>query len=280
MTVDLCKTGRKQHWLVSILTCSVFFLILLVPVSTSAAGAISQGFKTNSAKITPGTLLSFSPTQDTVEPANSNNVSNLVGIASNESLIELSGGGESAQVVVSGLTEALVSNVNGAIKAGAKITASPFAGIGMQATGPTEIIGTAQTSLSSQKTIQQNVTDKSGKKETITVGVVPLEVNVAYFSAGQNGSSIFVPAFLQSIANEISGSQVSPLRVLASALTLMLGFGTIIVILYTSIRASITAIGRNPLANTAVRKSLVDVLVMAAGILTVTLVTMYVIVGN
>ncbi len=185
------------------------------------------------------------------------------------------------QVVVNGLTQALVSNVNGNVNSGDKITASPFSGIGMKATNSTEIVGVAQASLSTEKTIQQSVIDKTGKKQTITVGAIPLEVNVAYFSSNQNGSSsIFVPPLLQSIANNVVGNQVSPLRVLASALILILGFTTVCIILYTSIRASITAIGRNPLANTAVRKGLVDVLVMAAGILTITIITMYVVVGS
>jgi hypothetical protein len=264
----------------SIAACSSFLLILLTPVASSAAGAISQGFQTDETTLTPGTLLSFGPKQGFVEAATTNNAVNLAGIASTESLVELSAKGKNVQVVVNGLTQALVSNANGAIEAGDKITASPFAGIGMKATDPTEIVGIAQASLSSEKTIQESVTEKNGEKEMISVGAIPLEVNVAYFSSNQNGSSIFVPPFLQSIADAVSGSEVSPLRVLASALTLILGFATVVIILYISIRASITAIGRNPLANTAVRKGLVDVLVMAAGILVVTLVTMYVIVGS
>jgi hypothetical protein len=253
---------------------------MIIPSSADAAGAISQGFQTVDTKLTPGALISFSSKQGFVESATSSNVGNLAGIASTKSLVELSATDKNVQVVVNGLTQALVSNANGAIEAGDKITASPFAGVGMKATNPTEIVGIAQASLSSEKTIQQSVTEKNGEKETITVGSIPLEVNVAYFSSNQNGSSIFVPAFLQSIADAISGSDVSPLRVLASTLTLILGFTTVVIILYTSIRASIIAIGRNPLANTAVRKGLIDVLVMAAGILVVTLVTMYVIIGS
>lgn len=280
MSVDLHKINTTQHWLANIAACSGVVLVAAIPVTASAAGAISQGFQTNGTSIESGALVSFGPTQGIVEPATSNNVINLVGVANEESLIQLSGGGGNVQVVVNGLTQALVSNVNGAIETGDKITASPFAGIGMKAMDPSEIVGVAQANLSSEKTIQETVKDKGGKKETITVGSIPLEVNVAFFSSNQDGSSVFVPPFLQSVANNISGTEVSPLRVLASALTLILGFATVSVILYASIRASITAIGRNPLANKAVRKGLVDVLIMAAGILAVTIVAMYVIVGS
>ena len=280
MSVDLHRTNRAQHGWMSVIACSSLILLASLPASVSAAGAISQGFQTNETNITAGSILSFGSMQGIVETATSNNVANLVGIASSGSLIELSGEGRGVQVVVSGLTDALVSNVNGMVKSGDKITASPFAGIGMKANTSTEIVGVAQADLSSEKTVQETVTDKSGKKEAITVGSVPLEVNVAFFSSGQNGSSVFVPPFLQSIANTVSGTEVTPLRVLASALTLLLGFTTVTIILYASIRSSIMAIGRNPLANIAVRKGLVDVLIMAAGILAVTIITMYVIVGS
>jgi hypothetical protein len=192
----------------------------------------------------------------------------------------LSNSGKNVQVVVSGLTQALVSNVNGAVKVGDKITASPFAGIGMRATNSTEIVGIAQASLKSEKTVQQSVTDKNGGEETIAVGAIPLEVNVAFFSSDQSNASLFVPPFLQAVANTVSGGQASPLRVLTSTLILLLGFTTVSIILYASIRSSIIAIGRNPLANTAVRKGLVDVLIMAAGILAVTLITMYIIIRS
>ena len=280
MIVDLHKTDRSRHWWTSMVACLILFLLLSAPASTSAASAISQGFQTNNTEIVPGSLLSLTSAQGgVVEPSTSSNVAGLVGVASTKSLIELSGSGKNIQVVVSGLTQALVSNINGDIHTGDKITTSPFAGIGMKATSPTEIVGTAQANLSSVKTVRENVTDKKGKKQNITVGDMPIEVSIAYFSANQNGSSIFVPAFLQSIANSVAGSQVSPLRVLTSALVLVLGFTTVCVILYTSIRTSITAIGRNPLANRVVRKGLVDVLVMATGILTVTIITVYAIVG-
>lgn len=280
MIVDLYRTDQTRYFWTSTAVCLVLLLTLVMSANTVAAGAISEGFQTSNTKVAPGSLLSFASSQGVVEPATSNNVANLVGIASRQSLIELSGTGKTIQVVVNGLTEALVSNANGAVKAGDKITASPFSGIGMKATKPTEIVGVAEADLQSGKTISQNVADKTGKKVTIAVGYIPVEVNVAYFASSQGNSSLFIPPLLQSIANNVAGDQVSPLRVLASALVLVLGFTTVCVILYTSIRASITAIGRNPLANIAVRKGLVDVFVMAAGILTVTIVTTYLVVGH
>jgi hypothetical protein len=275
----LHKTSGERHRWVGISVCLSLFLLLCTPIQVMAEGAISQGFQTTNPKVTPGTLLSFGSTQGVVELATTDNVADLVGVAGTSPLLELSGSGKNIQVVISGVTETLVSNVNGNISAGDKVTASPFAGIGMRATEPTEIVGVAQQSLSATRTLQQSVVDRSGKREKIEVGVIPINVNVAFYPAANDTTSLFLPPFLQTVANTLSGgSQVSPLRVLASTLILLLGFSTVSIMLYASIKSSIISIGRNPLANNALRKGLIDVLIMAAGVLLITLVTMYIVV--
>jgi len=259
------------------------FLVATVafPAVVIAAGAISQGYKTTSTNISKGTLLSLvSSGSTTVEPANSTtNVSRLVGIAADKPLVELSNGTTSdTRVVVSGSTEALVSDMNGTINAGDKITASPVSGIGMKSVQAAEVVGTAQANLSSVPLVNQTVTGTDGKTETIKVGLLPIAVNVTYYSAAvqQGIVAAFVPPFLQSLANGIAGRQVSPLRVLLAAIALLLGFGAVTVMLYTSIRSGVISIGRNPLAQAALRKSLVDVVIAAIGLLVITTAIVYI----
>jgi len=258
------------------------FLVATVafPAVVIAAGAISQGYKTTSTNISKGTLLSLvSSGSTTVEPANTTNVSKLVGIAADKPLVELSNGTTSdTRVVVSGSTEALVSDMNGTINAGDKITASPVSGIGMKSVQAAEVVGTAQANLSSVPLVNQTVTGTDGKTETIKVGLLPIAVNVTYYSAAvqQGIVAAFVPPFLQSLANGIAGRQVSPLRVLLAAIALLLGFGAVTVMLYTSIRSGVISIGRNPLAQAALRKSLVDVVIAAIGLLVITTAIVYI----
>ena len=278
-TAGLQKTIRKTWWLSA---AAVVLQLSLLPVLCAAAGAISQGYGTRASDISKGTLLSLISTGSTaVEPANSTkNSKNLVGIAADKPLVELSDSAEgtSTQVVVSGSTEALVSNANGDIKAGDKITASPISGIGMKALESSEIVGTARANLDSITTVDRSVEDTDGQKKTVKVGLLPITVNVTYYSASmsQGTFSSFVPPFLQSIANTVAGRQVSPLRVLLGASALLLGFSAVIVILYTSIRNGLISLGRNPLAQGALRKGLVDVVIAAVGLLVVTTVLVYV----
>jgi len=69
---------------------------------------------------------------------------------------------------------------------------------------------------------------------------------------------------------------VSPLRVLAGTAAVVLGFLTIMMMLYTSVRGAMVALGRNPLAQSVIRKGLVDVAVTALAVLVVANVVAYV----
>jgi hypothetical protein len=261
----------------------IFVVLQCLVVSTicSAAGAISQGYTTRSDNISRGALVSLvSNSTTTVEPATSSNAANLVGVAADKPLIELSGSGEgSTQVVVGGSTEVLVSDVNGSVKAGDKIAASPIGGIGMKASEAAQIVGTAQVSIDSAKTVEQSITAKDGTKQTIKVGLLSVAVNVTYYSASMSKGTIssFVPPFLQSIANSVVGREVSPLRVLLGAIVLLLGFIAVIVMIQTSIRNGLISLGRNPLAQKAVRRGLIDIIVAAIGLLVLMAVIVYVV---
>ena len=274
MTLRLTIT--KTRWLVVLVTFSV--LLLTQTARAQSSGAISQGFETSSSNVTSGALVSLVASgKSDVAPANAANAAGLVGVAGSKPLVELSGGDSTVQVVTSGSTQALVSDMNGPVKAGDKITTSPVDGIGMKATTSAEVIGTAQANLSTVATLSRSVAGSNGKPVSFAVGLLPITVNVAYYSAASGGSnaSLFVPSFLQDIANTLTGRAVSPLRVLIGALALLLGFMTAAIMLYVSVRSSFTSIGRNPLAHVALRRGLVDVLIASGGVLVVTVAIVY-----
>lgn len=271
--------GKKGRGLVSLA------MLCLAVTSTHVAyglagGAIAQGFETDSTNISTGAILSLkSKGSNIVEPAVITNDANLIGVAADKPLIELSSDGKnSVQVAVSGSTQTLVSDINGSVGVGDKVTISPISGIGMKATGSSEIIGVAQSSLSSVPTVKQLVKDKTGKDITINIGLLPIAVNVSYYSTADQGSlSNFVPSFLQSLADNLSGKQVSPLRVLLGALALLLGIITVMVMLSASIKSGVISVGRNPLAAGQLRKELVDIAFVAFGVLIMTVVVEYII---
>jgi hypothetical protein len=280
MSLNARQPKIRRSWFLSLLLVPVVGLLVSTTVDAEGTAAISQGFKTDESELAIGALVSLtSGSQSTVQLSNTDRVNQLIGVIGDKPLIELSNNDKETQVVISGTTLALVSDINGDVKTGDKITASPINGVGMRTSSSVLAVGTAQADLSSITTTSRSINDKQGKPQTVKVGALPVQVNVTYYAAPQENNS-FLPPFLQSVANSVAGKDVSPVRVLVSTLVLAFGFLSIAVLLYSSIRSSIISIGRNPLSEGAVRKSLFEVGATALGILLVMLIAIYLVLST
>lgn len=258
-------------------------LLLVVPLfvgqalgANLQAAAIAQGFETTDKNIVPGALVSLKPGDPgKVELSNTERADRLIGVVSENPLIELSNDkSNTIQVVTGGVTGVLVSDVEGELKTGDKISPSPINGIGMRNTGSGMIVGTAQADLSSVKTSEHFITDSTGKVHTVHIGTIPIQVNVTFFAPPSERID-YVPGFLQDIANTVAGKNVTPVRVLAALVVLLVAFVSIAVLLYASVKSSIVSIGRNPLSESSVRKGLLQIGATILAILLFTLITIY-----
>ena len=232
-------------------------LIVYTPLAhAQSSSAIAQTFKADASQedIVTGALVSTRNNDNTVELATLGTANRLVGVIASNPLVSLSTDDQEAEVVLSGATDVLVSDINGAIKSGDKITVSPVAGIGMKATSNSQIVGTAQDSPRSTTT--QNVTDRDGKRHKIQVGYVRAQIGVTAYQAPD---SDILPPFIQGLANSIAGRTVSVMRVLIGSVLILLGFATVVTLAYTSTRSAITSLGRNPLAAHAIRRGLYQI---------------------
>jgi hypothetical protein len=268
-------TTRFQAAIISSLVIS---LTLLIPSSVAAQSnsSIAQQFQTNEQDVTSAALVSMQKgSSSTLELATSDHPERLTGVVSEKPLIELSNGGSGVQVVTSGLTKALVSDINGKIVAGDKITISPIEGVGMKASENTTVVGTAQTGLSNTQT--KTIKDASGKDVKVHIGLVPVQVSVAFYNINDGKQSTLVPSFMQQLANDVAGRNVSPVRVLIAGLILLLLFVCVTVLLYSAVRSSIISIGRNPLSEHAVRKSLLQVGVTVLAVLLFAVALIYIV---
>lgn len=245
----------------------LLLLLLTTPASAQSNSAIAQQFQTRQKDVTVASLVSMEQgkVNSAIELSSFEHPERTIGVVSDRPLIELSNGESGVQVVTSGLTKVLASDINGAVAAGDKLTASPIEGVSMRATENTTVVGTAQSPLTVTKT--QTIKDKAGKDVKVHIGLVAVQVGVAFYNADAGKKSTFVPSFLQSLANNVAGRNVSPVRVLTAALILLLLFVSITVLLYSSVRSSIISIGRNPLSELAVRKSLLQVGVTVVAVL-------------
>jgi len=275
-TLQVTRSLRQ----LSLIVCATLGLVLIIvvaPVAAEADSAIAQGFNSKDSNITKASLVAITKdSTSAVELGSTDSTDRLVGVVSTRPLIQLSNGASDVQVVTSGLTAALVSNINGDIINGDKITSSPIAGVGMKATTSTVVVGIAQGDFkASSNGEERTITDKNGKKQTVKIGQVPIQVGVAYYTIGTESGPSFVPDALQELANAIAGRNVSPVRVIVAGLIILLLFVSVTVTLYSAIRASLISIGRNPLSELAVRKSLAGVGRTLVAVFAFTLLAVY-----
>lgn len=257
----LRNTTRLRTIAVYGVSLTAMFLSVAPVTAAQGNSSISQGFQTSDKNVSSAAVVSMEKKgSNSIELSNPGNKERLVGVVGDKPLIELSGSNTSSvQVVTSGLTLALVSDINGSVSNGDRITASPIEGIGMKLTESSMIVGIAQGDLKKVSTDTRSITDKDGKKQTVHIGLVPVQVGVTYYPIPNSGSAAYIPGFLQDIANNVSGRNVSPMRVLVAAIIMLLLFTSVSVLLYSAIKSSIISIGRNPLSESAVRKSLMEV---------------------
>jgi len=276
--MDKQKTNTPNRILQAVILAAG--LSVLVPASNVSAEAISHAYQTDSQNVTKGALLSLvNDRSSQVEPANSTkNGSKLVGVAADEPLLELSSkAGRSTQVVIEGTTDVMVSDLNGDIRMGDKITASPVNGIGMKAVAAAEVVGTAQADFTSVRTVTRQITSQDGAVRSLRVGLLPAAVNVTFYSSGAMTDRLaaYVPTVLQTVANTIAGKPVAPIKVLLSSAAMLMGVVIVIVILQSGVRSGVISIGRNPMAYSMLRRGLIDVIVGAIAILVLSGVTSY-----
>lgn len=245
-------------------TVAVISLLLLATLGVFGATAqaitsLSQGYVARDT-VAVGSLVSLvDDSADTVLATTIENADNLLGVVvtGGSSLLALGTGttGE-VQVATGGSVPVLVSSINGDVNKGDQITASPITGVGMRATSNAKVIGVAQADMT--KTEQQEI-ENDGDKRTIDLGNVPVLINVSYHY--QTPEKTLIPNTIQNIANALAGREVQPLPIILSSAIFIIMMLVVMSIVFAMIRSSIISVGRNPLAQSAVYR---DVLQLSA----------------
>jgi hypothetical protein len=257
-----------------------FGVVLFAIASFSAVSAItsiSQGY-TASKKISQGSIVSLeNDSTDHIIAATNKNVNNILGVTINSgsSLITLTNGENQVQVATSGMANVLISDINGVVAQGDQITASPIAGVGMKATNNTKVVGIAQGDPISQGSYTQTYTLDNGVKQDITLTQVPILVNVTYYY--KQPEKTIIPQALQDLANAIAGKTVDTLPIIISAGIFIITLIVVVSIIYSMIKSSIISVGRNPMSQSAVYRDVIQLSALVLGILSVALISIYVI---
>jgi uncharacterized membrane protein YphA (DoxX/SURF4 family) len=244
---------------------------------TVFAAAITQGFASTQ-NLPPGSLAATLDSKvGEVVGANTENANNIVGVVVTGDTATLNINATAAiHVATSGSAEVFVTDLAGAIKAGDKITASPLNGVGMKANDSVKIVGVAEEDLDAQaQSQQQTITSRDGRKRQVKIGMIPVRVQVSYYSAPQEKT--IVPPPFQQFSNAVAGKQVSPLRVIIGFFVILAAIVSVSIMLFSAMKSSIISIGRNPLASKNIYKGVFEAFGAGAVILAVAVGGAYVI---
>ena len=266
------KLKHPKFWLAVVVLSGT----IITPLTVHAATLISQGFMSNGS-LAVGSIVSLKKdSTDFVESTVADTTNNILGIVINTdgSQVSVSSDkGNQVQVATNGLEQVLVSNINGDIAVGDAITGSPISGVGMKATGNSKVVGIAQDALPNSTSSKQSYKDKSGQQHDVLLGTVPVLVNVAYFY--KQPDKTLLPATVQNIANSLAGKKVSSLPILISVGIFVVTMVMVVSIIYSMIHSSIISVGRNPMAQAAVYRNVIQLSVLVLVILGVSVGSIY-----
>lgn len=278
MRVLSLPRGSQKHPTLMTYCVVTFAAVLVASLSALAyaTASISQGY-TAVQDVSLGAIVSLEKnSNDSVVASTTSNADNILGVVVNRdsSLLSVTNNRkEQVQIATNGINQVLVSDINGAIKRGDHITASPLSGVGMRASANVRIIGIAQGDA--ENTRKQTYKDKAGKEQSVTLGDVPVLVNVSYFF--KEPEKTVVPTAIQSVANSLAGKEVSTLPIVLATAVFLIMLIIVSSIIYSMIKSSIISVGRNPMAQSAVYRDLIQLSALVLAILAVGLVAIYLI---
>jgi hypothetical protein len=247
-------------------------LLLLAFVFLSSlthADTIVRGFKAQGT-LEPGLIVELSPkTTDTVKASTARNPTKIFGVVIDPSQAPITLQKKSEQVFVAtgGSYPVLVSTENDKIKAGDYISISSISGIGVKAKDEPTVLGKAIENFDGKTKVVTSTVDgyQIGR---ISVSIIP----------GKNPlvkDTVAIPSPLKRLGQAVAGKNVSALRIYVALVIFVISAIIALTVLSVGIKASITAIGRNPLSKKYILRGLFQVVTVASLVFLVGMLGVY-----
>lgn len=262
--------------------CAAFAgLALLVTLKLTGilnAQSVTQGYGTDEV-LQRGMIVGLKQDDPKkVESLNIDSLDRILGVVvdANDSPITISDQDEKVFVATIGRYDILVSDQEGVISAGDYITASSLNGIGMHATyEQSDIVGRALGGFNGRDSVvgTSTLTDTKGQTRTVNIGRVEADIGISKNPIAK--SAAVTPEWLGKIGQAIAGKSLSPARIYISAAIFVIGAFIAGAVLYTGIRSSLIAIGRNPLSKKSVMRGLLQVIFTSLIVFIISVVGVY-----
>lgn len=252
----------------------LMFIVLssTVPVVVLAEEqVINKGYASTDSGILVGMAVasSIGSEQDStaviIERATISNQDRYLGVVTSvaDSAVSLTDKDNVVPVTTTGKTNLYMSDINGEIVNGDRLTLSPLAGILMKA-GPDSrvIVGIATGKMIGQKVTQAIRLDEGTKLVSVYLHGAILEKEVRDWKTGATDKP-----FLLLAGESITGKEVSMVQVVAAMAITLFTFVFIGSVIYSNVRNSTIAIGRNPLSKVTIFRQMGRVFMLSALIL-------------
>jgi hypothetical protein len=252
---------------ISLVAVGIAAIVVGVTASSSAQVTVTQGYGSDML-LQRGMIVGLKEDDPRkVEPINSDDYDRLHGvvIGANESAVLLGSDNEKVYVASGGRFPALVSNENGNINIGDYVAVSAVKGIGMKASDVDPVIlGKAIEAFdsSNKDNVRSSVTvkDNNGNERVLAIGIVTVDVSIGKNPSLRSNNDL--PNALKRASELIAGKPVNPIRVYISLVVLVMATAIAGSLIYSAVRSSITAIGRNPLSKKAIMRGLFQVVII------------------
>lgn len=237
--------------------------------NTFVVADFSEGFQSDE-DIAVGSLVSVNENnEELVTVANINNASNLIGVAvsrDSSSLYFTSTSDETVAVATTGEASVFVSDLQGPISPGDKISVSPINGVGQKATALGEVVvGVAKSGLGDDNIEQSIDVEFADGVRSVNIGVVRASINVHNYIPDQEERTLL--SSIQNTAQAIAGKPVTMAKALISSAILIATLMVVIVTMGSSIQGSMVSLGRNPLAKKTIISSMVKIILFGTLVL-------------
>lgn len=252
-------------------------LIIVFGALGATASAIARGYETTDTGLQVGMVVALSTEgSSTIERATQGNAKRVVGVVTTfeNSSVTLASGQTRTLVESEGQVEVYVSDLAGPIKQGDLLAMSPLKGVLMKASdndGST-ILGIATEDVDFSTDTQVASVEQNGKSKDAKITKTKVNLNN---KGSDNGQGQAEPSTLAKLGKSIVGKDVGEVRVLMAFIIFIIVLIAEGGIIYGAVSSAITALGRNPMARKIIHREIIQVLLVAIGVLLLGLGAVY-----
>lgn len=259
---------------------TVFLLVFIAFTVVAKAQTVTRGYSSDNL-LQKGMIVKLkSDDPRKVEPVSREDAEKVHGVVINptDSAVLLSDEDQKVYVASGGPYVVLVSDQNGPVKQGDYVTVSSLTGIGMAASDLDKVvIGKAIEAFdpndSSKVRTTAVIKDSAGREKSLKIATIRVDISIGRNPSLRANSSL--PVVLKAASETIAGKPVTSTRVYLSFFIFVATSVITGMMLYSAVRHTMVAMGRNPLGRKAIFRSLIQVSSVAVIIFITGLFTVY-----